>query len=221
MRANNNQAAASPVEGRSSTQHNEYYRNRFICHKAVLCNKIVNELASAASRIQSAIEYPILNFLMPEPTGSYQRTKLTKCNKSNLITFGSNKYLGFFNTVHDDSNDAVKDKGGLFKEYLMELKEKYSGNEDVLDLIAYLLQWLEFDDLGVNTTCLYQFVGEHLLNENDRVYAYFLHDGLGTAVELHSFIGHSFYGNTFVHRTAMPVIVKGTGVNAKVYYQHD
>eukprot|EP00957_Ditylum_brightwellii_P148505 11307130-Ditylum_brightwellii.AAC.1 len=97
----------------------------------------------------------------------------------------------------------------------MELKEKYSGNEDVLDLISYLLQWLDFDDLGVHTTCLYQFVGEYLLNEKDCVYAYFLHDGLGIPVELHSFIGLSFYGNMFVHRTAMLVIVKGTGVNAK------
>eukprot|EP00957_Ditylum_brightwellii_P074036 5625489-Ditylum_brightwellii.AAC.1 len=98
------------------------------------------------------------------------------------------------------------------------MREVYSRNTSLSRKRNILL---DFDDFGVNTMCLYQFVGEHLLNKNDHIYAYFIHDGLGIAVELHNSIGHSFYDNTFVHRTAMPVIVKGTEVNEKVYYQHD
>ena len=170
-RSLSNAAVASPVEGKSATGKNDFYRQQYLLEETSVCTKLINNIVFQGTLVPLTCEYLVCNFLQPEHLSEADGINLknTFC-RTKIVTFGNNRTIGFFNSLHTDDSDGLPDEGNHFIEYLELCKTLYIGNDTVLDAVAYLLQWLKSEKIGTPTTCVYQFIGSENLFDDDEIY---------------------------------------------------
>jgi len=216
-RAANSQAAASPVESKSSLQKNQYYRRRFVVSECAPLQKIMNRLGSLVIKMPTSCESLIFKLLSPPSNKSLgQHDQIDKCTRLHLITFGNRDLISFVSSLHTDSNDATKHLNTKIGSYLNRLSVNKS--KSVKEAVSYLKQWHK-EQIGVCTTCVYQFVGREELEEQDEVHSYFLNEGIGIAVRLQCHVAHCFYAHSFSHRTAATAVVRIVDGEKIVFYK--
>ena len=127
--------------------------------------------------------------------GGAKGTLFKACSTA-ILTFDS------VNVVHRDKADKRSKK--MQKEVLSSIESSLMAEfKDERTNAEYIKAFDDKHELGLATTCGYQFIAKPplVLDEID-VMQYFLYDGLGTAVRMRNYFGHTFYGHAVDHRTA-------------------
>jgi hypothetical protein len=195
-----NCAAPSPVEGPGQSSYSQFYRHNYEALCQFQVEKISNPLSRAAIHIASILD-PVLHSIFP---ASYCQSSLRFCSQK-ILTFSKfGETMGFCNTRYTDKRDVVKVKDLLIIKKMIEPHCKSTNLKTKLSA-EYIQKWIKWGPIGISTTCVYQFVGNC---EGDDIRCYFLMDGLGIAVCMHTHICHLFFGHVFSHRTALPIIVR-------------
>lgn len=199
-----NRAAPSPVEGPGNSSCSQFYRRHFQPVYQVEAESLTNPLARAAVHTAAKVDPAVHQFL---PRFS-DRDHLRFCSRK-IVTFGNEKSIGFYNTMHADKADEYGSfDNKVISSRILNVRQRLSKRSTIdpetIQAISYVDKYNSTVGFGVSTTCVYQMVGE---TEEAYIDAKFIQDGLGCAVNLRSYCAHVFYGHSYSHRTAIPVVV--------------
>ena len=208
-RTKKNPSLPSPVQGPKMSSQNQIYRKFFHGPLQVKAEKMTSHLGGKAVSVASMLDCSVHSVL----PGGRSRTNLLACRKK-ILTFGKEgECVAFANTKHSDRDGLSQvDEGKI---YARMNQAKKSSIVAVQKKAEYVSRWKQYDRLGVSTTCVYQAVSN--IRDEHSYHLYFLMDGIGIAVRLHSHILHMFYGHSFSHHTAVTCLIVG----GKVTYSHD
>ena len=197
--------AETPSQGPKTSSLYPYYRQNFDHRYTPGVNRVMNELAGTAS-YSARIFDPIMTGLLSSDMSSQE--KIYICRTA-IVTFGR-QYHGFFNSLHVDSTDLYSKK--LLLQSMEEVRSGLESQNEVMQQKSYYAYtFMERFGLSVPTTCVYQFVHDHVSERahDFEVFQYFVSLGLGLCIRLSDHIAHGFYGANFVHCTPMPLIRVG------------
>ena len=204
LRSNGRRVHPSPITGPSLLTSSQYFRETWDMTLMPVIQKVVNNLTKHAADHGVKCDRKMNNLLFALNTG--YRSRMRRHCRVSIITCGSNKSIGFGCTNHVDKQDKCSQELQE-KVHEVTLSTKKTRNfKTVMELIG----------VGVPTTCGYKLIVDKEMDVGEKyVVAYFIMSGFGCCVRIHSELYHFFYGYTFSHSTAIPVVVDGDEV---LYY---
>ena len=73
----------------------------------------------------------------------------------------------------------------------------------------YIAKWKKELGIGIQTTCVYQYLSDEL--ENIEIIQYFVYEGLKVVVRIPNYATHVFYPHAFSHCTAFLLAINNSG----------
>ena len=200
---------ASPINGPKENQ--EYTRNYYDPRYQPHCEKLGNILADSARTLTSYIE-PCMYKIMP---GHKDQTILRGCGLKIITQGHPNSTMGFCNETHVDAMDRFNNE--MQQSFKMEIDVPSDTLETWLatEKKRYISKWIESFGIGIQTTCVYQFISSKI--NSFKILQYFVYEGLQLAVEVPNYSTHIFYPHAFSHCTAFPLAINEFG---KVISRH-